>query len=412
MNLDLGLDIEKAGDSTAPINGNIEVKVSQEKLSHALSLVTRAVAKHPLQPVLNNVLLQTDAEKNVLMVAGTNLDLSLAVEITVDIVSNGKITVPAQKLLEIVSKLPKTELTLSSDDKYVFQICSGRSKFEVKSMSADEFPVHNFSPEINSDEEIETITLPISHLKKSSELVSFASDRKEVNTILNGICMELGDKGLEIAATDGSRLAYYHVPDMSFTKYNKSIIPHNTVEELRRMIADLDDSESITCYLGSSSSIAFKTESRFLSSNLIEGSYPKYQQLIPEGYIQCAKVNRQSLIQSLERVAVLANEKSRVIKLLFEENGVLTILANTPDLGDARDQLDLIEYEGQTFNIAFNVNYMIECLKTLSCDEIELHMSESLKPIIINPLFDDAGDEDKKEFNYLYLLMPIQLRNN
>lgn len=412
MSLDLGLDTANTDNDIVKNGSNIEVKVSQEKLSHALSLVTRAVAKHPLQPVLNNVLLQTNKDKSTLMVAGTNLDLSLAVEISVDIINSGKITVPAQKLLEIVSKLPKTELTISSDENFVFQIASGRSKFEVKSMTAEEFPVHNFSPESNSDEEIETITLPISHLKKSSELVSFASDRKEVNTILNGICMELGDKGLEIAATDGSRLAYYHVPSLSFAKYNKSIIPHNTIEELRRMINDLDESESITCYMGNSSSIAFKTESRFLSSNLIEGSYPKYQQLIPEGYIQCAKVNRQSLIQSLERVAVLANEKSRVIKLLFEENGVLTILANTPDLGDARDQLDLLEYEGQTFNIAFNVNYMIECLKTLSCDEIELQMSESLKPIVINPLFNDADDEDKKEFNYLYLLMPIQLRNN
>lgn len=390
----------------------LSVKTSQEKLNIALSLVSKAIAKHGIQPILSNVLLKADASQNALTLAATDLDLALAIQIPAEILEEGQVTVPAQKLSELVSKLPHLELSLSSTESAVITVTCGRSKFEIKGLSSEQFP-QDFLEKANNSSEA-SFSLPIKHLQEAANLVSFASDKREANSILNGICLELSqEKGLEVAATDGSRLAYYHLEKVSFegnSEAKKVIIPFRTITELSRMLSGLEE-ENIECNLSGNNQIIFKVTGRILCSSLIEGSYPKYQQLIPNYHNQTAIVERQALLSALERVSVLANERTRVIKLLFEEIGVLNISANAPDLGEAQDQLDMAEYNGQDFSIAFNVNYMSECLRNLHCPKVQLQMSESLKPIIVMPLNEENTENAEKSFDYLYLLMPVQMRS-
>jgi DNA polymerase III subunit beta len=284
---------------------------------------------------------------------------------------------------------------------------------EIKGLSADQFPREFLNIKPNNEKSFE---LPIKSLQEATHLVNFASDKKEANSILNGICLEIGPKGLEIAATDGSRLAYYKIENAAFTEEKKVVIPFRSINEFSRMISGLDE-EFVKCYLPSSSQIVFKTASRTLSSSLIDGNYPKYQQLIPLNFSHTAIVERVGLLSALERVSVLANEKSKVVKLLFEESGVLNISAQTPDLGEAEDHLDMVSYEGQDFSIAFNVIYMAECLRNLDANQVEIKMSEPLKPIVVSLPKDNQDTEkgeanNKNDFEYLYLLMPVQLKNN
>ncbi len=390
----------------------LAVKISQEKFNQALSLVSKAIAKHSIQPILSNVLLKADATKKTLTLAATDLDLALAVEIPAEVTEAGQVTVPAQKLSELVSKLPHLDLSLTSSESALITVSCGRSKSEIKGLSAEQFP-QDFLEKANSSSEA-AFTLPIKHLQEAAGLVSFASDKREANSILNGICLELSsDKGFEVAATDGSRLAYYHLEEIKFEgngSAKKVIIPFRTITELSRMLSGLDE-ENIECNLSESNQIIFKVAGRILCSSLIEGSYPKYQQLIPSHHNQIAIVERQAFLAALERVSVMANEKTRVIKLLFEEIGVLNVSANAPDIGEAQDQIDVSEYNGQDFSIAFNVNYMSECLRNLNCAKVQLQMSEPLKPIIVTPLDEKAEESEAKTgFNYLYLLMPVQMR--
>lgn len=408
-------------DSEVSVNKNIamplEVELQQEEFHHAISLVQKAVAKHPIQPVLNNIFLRSSQDPAKLILGATDMELAISVELDAEVLKEGEITVPAQKLQEIVTKLSKGKLRLQSDEANSFYIFSGRSKFEIKGMGSEEFPKESLLTELSNKGE--SIYLPLKEVRKGCELVNFASDKKEVNSILNGICLEIGNENnLEIASTDGSRLAYYKAlncvrdsaKDENDRQQRKSIIPFRTISELLRMISDLDE-ENIKCVFFGDNSILFESENRKIRSNLISGSYPKYQQLVPASYHQKAIVNREDFIAALERVAVLANEKSRVIKLFFEKIGILTVSANTPDLGEAQDQLDLEELEGEDFTIAFNVSFMIECLKNLDCEKVQLKMIESLKPIIVSPVVSTDSNNDGKKDNYLYLLMPVQIRN-
>ena len=387
--------------------------VSPEMLSQALNLVSRAVARHPVDPLLSCVLLESKKEQNKLSISATDKGIFLALDINAEVIEEGKVAIPAQKLQEIVSKLAKSDLRLEKKESdEVLKASCGRSNFEIRCYSPEGFPdERDLLNNINSDPEDSEnkknkINLSLSHIKQGCELVSFASEKREINNILNGVCIEVGERGLEIAATDGSRLAYYRVESCVSPVYKKSVVPFRVISELSRMLSDVKD-ESLECN-SINSSISFETSSRFLSASLIDGSYPNYQQLIPTNYSEKTVLNRESFIKSLERVAVLANEKNRVIKLLFEEKGVLTISANTPEIGEAIDRLDLDEYEGNDFTIAFNVDYMLECLKNLSSPKIQIEMSESLKPLIVTPV--SEKDKSSEDYKYLYILMPVQLR--
>jgi DNA polymerase-3 subunit beta len=393
-------------------NTSVSFKISQESFYQAISQVSRAVAKHGIQPVLSNILIQADAETKLVTLAATDLDLALAVSLSADVQKSGEITVPATKTTELIAKLPHLEMSFSTNESGSVTIACGRSKFEIRGLSSDQFP-KDFINEVPSENN--SLTIPIKHLQRASHLVSFASDKREVSSILNGICFEMGEKGIEIAATDGSRLAYYQVNDYQSAINSKVIVPFRTVNELSRMIANLNEDEEFKCFLPTPSKIVFKSANKVLSSSLIDGTYPKYQQLIPSSHNNSAILARDSFLAALERVSVLANERTRVVKLLFEEAGTLTISANTPDLGEALEQLDLLEYTGQDFSIAFNVSYMSECLRNLEVEKIELQMSEPLKPIIVNPIFKNEKEESEKkgvDYSYSYLLMPIQMKGN
>lgn len=378
------------------------VKIEQDVFQQAVSLVSRAISKNPIQPILNNLLLKTSTEKNALILASTDLNMALSVEIPATIVRDGQGTLPALKLQEIVSKLPKEELRIECNEQANFTLTCGRFKFDLRGMSAAQYPQEQV--EVSHLNNTQCLSLSVAELKRGTDLVSFASDKRDPNSILNGICFEFGNDGLKIASTDGSRLAFFTMPQAQSANYKKAIVPFKTITELQKMISDLTGEVRIS--LSDESIIVFEAQERVLRSCLIEGSYPEYRQLIPSDFSQVAKISRQSFISSLERAAVFANNQSRIVKLFFETIGVLTISASTPDLGGAEDQVDLDAYDGYDFTIGFNVNYMLECLKTLDSDSIELKMSESLKPIIIQPLGDD---EQNLNSEYIYLLMPMRI---
>jgi len=388
---------------------SFEVNISQDKLKGAVSLVSKAVAKHPLQPILLNVFFR--AAKDKLTLLATDINFSLSTVIDAEVISEGELTIPAQKLQEIVNKLPNGQVRLKQESSGELFLRCGRAKFSLKTAPSDHFPKEALE-ETPKPEDIADLELPLNALKKSCELVSFASDKREASSILNGICLEIQqENGLELAATDGSRLAYYQLSSCKDISpvHQKVVIPYRAINELSRIMSDLSEG-TVKCQIKQSESIRFDIQGRCLLSNLIEGSYPKYQQLIPSSHSKRAVVDREALIDTLERVAVLANEKSKVIKLLFDESGTLTISANIPDLGEAQDQLDVADYEGEALSLAFNVNYMLECLRVLSNKQIEITMTEPLKPLILRPLEPDKDDKTDS-FNYLYLLMPVQLRS-
>ena len=409
---------------TATANATaFSVQVRQADLASALALVARAVAKHPLQAILSNVLLRALADDGgQLELAATDLNLSISYRIPAQVSQAGELSVPAQKLGEVVSKLPRIDLSMVAENSHRLTIKAGRSKLALQGLAADEFPRENFlaSEKLEAD-----LRLNAELLQEGLSLVGFAAEKRETNNILSGVCFEVSaENGLELAATDGSRLAYYHVPEFKSAAAQRSVLPYRAVQELLRLIDTGEQSGTeLELLLNQTAGFFARTAAGSLSSTLVDGSYPRYQQLIPKEHKQRAVLSREALLPAMERVATLANERNRVVKLFFEASSdQLSISANTPELGEAFDQLDLVEYQGEDFTIAFNVNYLLEALRNLTVPQLEMQMSDPLRPLIIVPANvndenDQKTDDQEKtsginpRASYLYLLMPIQIRN-
>jgi|GEM_PF-483769 len=424
MNLELNLDLNKKKDESLFTENDqkktFSVKVEKEEFYEAISLVSKATSRNSIQPILSAVYLEADQEKSNLRVCSTDLDLAILVEVKAKVDLAGRVALPAQKVQELLSKLPKQSISIESDQEQNIKLVSGRTKFDLKGFLPEEFPKESIEIE-ETEKKIKRLNFPVGHLKRIPKLVSFATEKREINNILNGICIEVNKENIEIGATDGSRLAYYKSANFIQAEqqeqeteiYQKAIIPFRAFNEISRLIQDLEDQATIELNLSEDTSkISLQLSQKFLSSSLIEGDYPQYQQLIPREFSKKATLDREEFLESIERVSVLANEKNRIVKLFFQENKTLSISANTPQLGEAQDQIDLIDYFGEDFTVALNVNFITECLRGLDSKQIQLNMKKHLDPVILQPVIQEENDpESSLGFEYTYLLMPIQTKS-
>jgi len=403
--------------------------VQKDVLVRALKDVNSAVATRVVQPILGNILIDSVDETTIKFQA-TDLDLSIESKVNAVVYTQGSITLPGKKLVEIVSKLPN-ELVSFQVNKETLEtsIQCHRSKFSLTGLPAADFP--KVSPGRSSD----AFLMPSDVLKKAIAQTSVAAASYDVSSILGGVYMVINDGVFECAATDGSRLAHRRealgmmVPQASrhlekeTEKEGKSkatttlekphslkaIVPARACSELVRL---LESSESLTksptkqdSKSGSSEvrlsvsqgQITFETETHYLSSRLIAGEYPKYQELFPTECKYLAKFKRDEIVTAIERVAIMSDERLHLIKMHFEKDN-LQITANTPDVGTAQEEVPM-QFEGQVLDVAVNVRYVADVLQRLACDEVQLEMTGSLKPIVIKVVGDD---------NYRYLVMPVQ----
>lgn len=366
--------------------------VKKENIYNALSAVSKATATRGIQPVLSNVLIET-VDNNQIKLCATDLDISIEVTIPADITNSGSITLPAKKLAEIVTKLPNQPVQFSlNDENNLTKINCGNSKFDLIGISSSEFPSISH---LNSDEFIEIQIEPL--LKGIKETV-FAAATYDTNNVLSGVYFQINDNKLEMAATDGNRLTrtIKNITNQDNREYS-IIIPARTLIEFARILMGTSDENVVIVIKGGQ--ISFKLKDRILTSRLLEGQYPKYSQLIPANYEKLAKAEKDLLTSALERTSTLVNERTSIIKLIFNDN-TLQLLAETPDLGDSSDQID-VEYTDEELKIAFNYKYILDILKVLDSSKVKIELSGALSPTLIKP---DSEDD------YLCLIMPVQIR--
>ncbi|MDD3013808.1 MAG: DNA polymerase III subunit beta [Candidatus Gastranaerophilales bacterium] len=370
----------------------MQFTVQKENLYTGLNTTIRAIAVKNIRPVLSNVLIET-IDENFIKISATDLDLSIIINIPALIVIPGSITLPARKLIEIVSKLPDkpVNFTLNTENNIVNITCE-KSKFDLLGIPAGEFPP------ILQLESNESVDIEIEPLLKAIKQTAFTSANYDSNNVLSGVFCLIKDNSLEMVATDGNRLSK-SVKTIT-NKENKEysiIIPSRTLVEFTRVLSGVNnDTVSVTVQ---NNQISFNLQDRQLISRLLDGQYPKYNQLIPSNYEVLAKIDKTQLISSLERTSTMVNERTSIVKLIFTGNN-LQLMAETPDLGDSSDQID-IEYQGDELKIAFNYKYILDVLNVLDSDNIKIELSGSLSATLIKP----DSEED-----YLYLIMPVQIR--
>ncbi len=379
----------------------MEIEVNADNLKKVVSCTSRATSSKAIQPILNNILLV--CEDGSLVVTATDLDLSIECKVKANISKPGKITLPAKKFDEIVNKVPGEDVNISIDKNLLAKILSNRSKFQINGVSSEDYP------ETIKKSEEKLIGINQEELINAISLTTFATSKFETNSILSGANFIVDDGNFEIASTDGSRLARYQgklVKGDNVKIKNSAVIPGRALVELERLINTFKEGNEVTYFYFLPGQIIFQNNDFTMSTRLINGNFPEYDKLIPKQQSQKAVFKRTEILSALDRVSILANERTNVIKLTFKKgNKTVLLQANSPDYGNATDEVD-VEYNGNDMEIAFNFRYMAEALRNLESEFVDIELESALSPILIR------ADEktDKREYKYTYLVMPVQLR--
>ena len=369
--------------------------VGKDDLLNGIRIVERATVVKGLQPVLANVLIETVGDNQIKLTA-TDFDLSITTIINASIEEQGKYTLPAKKLGEIVSRL-QDELVKIELNGSVATITCKNSKFDIIGISANEFP--QVEENISEEDSIEIETRPF--IKAIREVVSAAAGY-ETNNLLSGVVCEVNKNILEMAATDGNRLARVRevVKNNSADseKVFEMLLSSKVLAELSK-IALLDEAENIKI-CKENKKIVITVDKTKVITRLMQGQFPKYNQLVPQTFPKEAKVNKYDLINALERVAVMVNEKNSIVKFEFIDN-TLKLSGDSPEAGNSQDEIDA-KYTAEPLTIAFNYKFVLEFLKIVEADEIMVQLNTPLSATVFAP----SSEED-----YIYLVMPVQLRN-
>ncbi len=376
---------------------------SQSELNASLQLVSRAVASRPTHPVLANVLLTADAGTGRLSLTGFDLSLGIQTSLAASVEASGAITLPARLFGEIVSRLSSdSPITLACvEGTEQVELTSVSGSYQMRGMPADDFPdlplVQSGTP----------IRLEADALVKGLRATLFASSADESKQILTGVHLRLDPQGLECAATDGHRLAVLclaHASEPAEAEAGEPFavtVPARSLRELERLLSGRQSDEPLSLFCDRGQ-VVFLWADQVLTSRSLDGTYPNYRQLIPDRFTRTIGTDRRALVSALERVAVLADQHNNVVKLSADPaTGQLLIQADAQDVGRGSEAV-AAEITGEEVQIAFNVRYLLDGLKTMASDQVFLQCNAPTTPAILTPV--DAAQ-------FTYLVMPVQIRS-
>lgn len=358
----------------------------QENLSKALNITSRIISTRVNLPVLGNILINT--EKGRLKLSSTNLEIGLTYIIGSKIEKEGNLTIPARLFTDYINSLPsgKVNLNMTGDD---LNLESGKYKATIKGIPASEFPL------IPKVEGKPILTLPSKILSEAISLVSFASAIDDSRPVLSGVLLYFTSNKLKIVATDSYRLSEKIIQLKEKVKEEKKIIvPCRTMQELGRIISE--EEVDIEIYIGENQ-ILFKMGDIELTSRLIEGNFPSYEQIIPDSWQTKAVVSTSELTNIVKIASLFARETAGSLKLVLKDNE-LEVLAATNQVG----QTDLVietKTEGPPLEISFNAKYLLDLLSNLKSKQISLEFSGKVSPGMFKPT-------PSQEFTHI--IMPLK----
>ena len=328
----------------------MKFSVAKEKLLEGLQQVQNVVSTRTTLPILSNVLLQAHGDE--IHLTTTDLDVGVRGSCEADVEKEGATTLPARRLFNIVRELPSSEIQVDVNGKNAASIRSGQSFFKILGLPEEEFPP------LPKFEDAKVVTIRQKDLRDGLRKTSYAISTDETRYVLNGVLFSFKDNKLTLVATDGRRLAMVEI-ELEFPRSHEAdlIIPTKAVTELQRLLTDEGE---IKVSMGSGQ-IAFDLNKTLLVSKLIEGNYPNYRQVIPSEAKERIKLERETFLNSLRRVSLLASDKSHSIKLNFGKNNI-DITATTPEVGEAKESI-AVAYKGRDFSIAFNPEFLMAPLR-------------------------------------------------
>lgn len=388
----------------------MQVLIDRNDLLKALQRAKSVVERKTTVPILSNVLLEASSG-NLLTLSSTDLELAVIESVpALEVQQGGSITVPAQMFFDIISRLSEGSTPLLSlvskqeenhkgeDQEASFVISTGRATFRLSTLPAEDFAV------VKKEAHPFSFSLKPTELSDLFEKTKYAISLEETRYFLNGIFLEIGgtDKGvyLRAVATDGHRLAKAETQNISFqTSLPKEkiglILPYKTVSEVLKII-DLKAQEIIVAF--SEKTISFTCGGVHLISRLIDGTFPDYEKVIPVDNPFQLNMSPKIFSQAVDRVAVLASDKTNAIKLTVRED-TLILSSSNPHAGAALEEIE-VEYKGNSFELGFNARYLLEATKIIKGQEMTIMMRDPASAILIN----DTADP-----GFIAVIMPMRV---
>ena len=363
----------------------MKFKIVRSKFLEGLKSVQNIVAAKGSLPILQNVLME--AGENRLVMTTTDLDISIRSSVECEIVESGATTLPVKLLFNSISKAAEGEIVVEVDDKERATITAGSAKFKLAGLPEADFP------RLPKDEDAYAYEIPQATLREMFRKVSYAASQDDTRRTLKGVLMSFKNSKLTMVATDGRRLALVE-NEIEFPKdVEKDIVlPSKAVQELQRSL----NGEEIASVMIQKTQVSFKLGNITVYSKLMDDVYPNYRQVIPKETVEKITIDRQLLLDALDRASVMTMDEAHSTKLIFSE-GKLTVTSAASDIGEAKDEV-AIKYAGEPIEIIFNPSYVMDPLKAIDDDEITINLNNGHSPAVI-----------KCSIPFLYVLMPLRI---
>jgi DNA polymerase-3 subunit beta len=363
----------------------MKFKTIRSKFLDGLKSVQNIVAGKGSLPILQNVMIES-AERSIRLTT-TDLDISIKAEVECEVLEGGSTTLPVKLLFTSITKAAEGEVEIEVDSQERATIKAGSARFKLQGMPASEFP------QLPEEGDAFSYTIPQATIREMLRKTSYAASQDDTRRMLKGVLMSFKDEKLTMVATDGRRLALVE-KELEFPKMAEKdiVLPSKAVAELQRSLA----SDGEATIMVKKSQICFNLSGVIIYSKLMDDTYPNYRQVIPQSCKEHIVVDRQLLLDALDRASVMTMDEAHSTKLIFDSN-TLTVTSAANDIGEARDEVP-IKYAGERIETMFNPNYVMDPLKAIDDDEITIDINDGHTPAVI-----------KCSVPFLYVLMPLRI---
>jgi DNA polymerase III subunit beta len=366
------------------------LQITRDALLKPLQIVTGIVEKRHTLPILSNVLLEKKDGRLDLIATDLEIQISTSCEATGSAKEDQSLTVSARKLQDILRSLPDdAEVVLDAQANRV-QLRAGKSRFNLQTLPAADFPMLG-----DAGAPLAQVQLTQKSLRELLSLAQFAMAQQDIRYYLNGMLVVLEGEEIKVVATDGHRLSYASGKTEHTLEKREVILPRKAVLELSRLLADNDEPVNIQIYAGQ---VRFRFGSVDMVTKLIDGKFPDYTRVIPTNYQKHIVLSRTLLLQSLQRAAILSNEKFRGVRWMLTANA-LRISCTNNEQEEAQEELE-VDYSGDALDVGFNITYLLDVLNHVHNEQIDCAFGDANSSMLVT--LPDNPD-------YRYVVMPMRI---
>ena len=373
-------------------------KINKTKLYNALMIVSRSVSSNSPVPALSGIKLEASSEG--LKLTGSDADISIEMNLSNDIdeelglsiLEEGSIVIDVKYLLDIVKKMDSEEIQVEIIDGTLTRFSGNKVEFKINGYRANDYPTIDFSTPENH------LNINAGLLNAIIDETSFASSSKETRPVLTGVNFQSNNNQLIITATDSYRLAK-KVSELNSGEFNITV-PTKSLNEVKSIFNELD--KDLDVYLNTKK-IQFKSNNILLQSRLLDGAYPETERLIPKVFNHTLVINRQDLINAIDRTSFIKTDNMSIIRLQINSKDDITITNKSQEIGEFREEMNAISYEGEPLDISFSGHYVIEACRALKSENIMIQFTENMKPFILT--------KEKNPEDLIQLVLPVRTYN-